>query len=239
ILFQQSTSLSPSQTKHLKKKNSAQNYPSSLIKSKPPVCIETDYIEESSKVTNKSNYLNDILMDGKYMNDVDFENLIKDQASDFYWEVLAERARIKLVDQHRENQQLHELLDELIKEHRQLEEKTQPYENLINIFKKIMSIKKENNNCEENKSNTNGIKTLLLFHLLQLLQEKEQWLQEKQQLLQEKEQLLQKKQQLFQEKQQLLQEKQQLFHQKQQLFHQKQQLLQEKQLLQIIENMKK
>ncbi|CAF4700343.1 unnamed protein product, partial [Rotaria sp. Silwood2] len=135
ILFQQSTSLSPSQTKHLKKKNSAQNYPSSLIKSKPPVCIETDYIEESSKVTNKSNYLNDILMDGKYMNDVDFENLIKDQASDFYWEVLAERARIKLVDQHRENQQLHELLDELIKEHRQLEEKTQPYENLINIFK--------------------------------------------------------------------------------------------------------
>ncbi|CAF1343812.1 unnamed protein product [Rotaria sordida] len=138
ILFQQSTSLSPSKTKHLKQINSPQNYLLSLIKSKSPACIETDYIEESSKDTNKSNYLNDILMRGKNMNDVDFENFIQNQATNFYWETLTERTRIKLVDQLRENQQLCELIDELKKEHSELEEKIQPYINLINDF--------ENNN---------------------------------------------------------------------------------------------
>ncbi len=94
-------------------------------------------------------------------------------------------------------------------------------------LQKIMFIKKEYNDCEENKSisqtrrtieivqdidrynvvlclifflvinllefsfqSTNGIKSLL-FHLLQLVQEKEQWLQEKQQMVEEKQQLLQ------------------------------------------------
>ncbi len=38
------------------------------------------------------------------MRDINFD--IIDQAPDFYWEILAERARIKLVDQLRENQQV-------------------------------------------------------------------------------------------------------------------------------------
>ncbi|CAF4150837.1 unnamed protein product [Rotaria magnacalcarata] len=91
-------------------------------------------IDESSNVTNKSNYLNNILMEGKNMSDVDFKIFIKNQAPNFYWEILAERARIKLVDQLRENQQLHELLDELINERGELEEKKQQYENFKNII---------------------------------------------------------------------------------------------------------
>ncbi|CAF4157162.1 unnamed protein product [Rotaria sordida] len=152
ILFQQSTSLSPSKTKHLKQINSPQNYPLSLIKSKSPACIETDYIEESSKDTNKSNYLNDLLMRGKNMNDVDFENFIQNQATIFYWETLAERTRIKLVDQLRENQQLCELIDELNNEHSELEEKIQPYINSINDFE-----------------NNNEMNSLLLAKLLKTL----------------------------------------------------------------------
>ncbi|CAM4875865.1 unnamed protein product [Rotaria socialis] len=121
-----------------------------------------------------------------------------DQAPNFYWEILAERARIKLVDQLRENQQLHELLDELINERGELEEKKQQYENFKNIIEKIMSIKKENNDREENKSSTNGINSLLLFKMLQLVQQKQQLAQEKQQLTEEKQQWLQEKHELLQ-----------------------------------------
>ncbi|CAF3749434.1 unnamed protein product [Rotaria socialis] len=138
-------------------------------------------IDESSNVTNKSNYLNNILMEGKNMSDVDFKNFIKNQAPNFYWEILAERARIKLVDQLRENQQLHELLDELINERGQLEEKKQQYENFKNIIE-----------------STNGINSLLLFKMLQLVQQKQQLTQEKQQWLQEKQQWLQEKHELLQ-----------------------------------------
>ncbi|CAF1053999.1 unnamed protein product [Rotaria magnacalcarata] len=138
-------------------------------------------IDESSNVTNKSNYLNNILMEGKNMSDVDFKIFIKNQAPNFYWEILAERARIKLVDQLRENQQLHELLDELINERGELEEKKQQYENFKNIIE-----------------STNGINSLLLFKMLQLVQQKQQLAQEKQQLTEEKQQWLQEKHELLQ-----------------------------------------
>ncbi|CAM4875861.1 unnamed protein product [Rotaria socialis] len=104
-----------------------------------------------------------------------------DQAPNFYWEILAERARIKLVDQLRENQQLHELLDELINERGELEEKKQQYENFKNIIE-----------------STNGINSLLLFKMLQLVQQKQQLAQEKQQLTEEKQQWLQEKHELLQ-----------------------------------------
>ncbi|CAF1054018.1 unnamed protein product [Rotaria magnacalcarata] len=61
-----------------------------------------------------------------------------------------------------------------------------------------MSIKKENNDREENKSSTNGINSLLLFKMLQLVQQKQQLAQEKQQLTEEKQQWLQEKHELLQ-----------------------------------------
>ncbi|CAF0754154.1 unnamed protein product [Rotaria sordida] len=73
------------------------------------------------------------------MNDKEFEKFVKIHASDCYWRILAERSRIKLEDQLQENQQLHELLDELTKENEQLQRKSEQCEYLTNIFNSIMS----------------------------------------------------------------------------------------------------
>ncbi|UJR23508.1 hypothetical protein I4U23_026506 [Adineta vaga] len=61
-----------------------------------------------------------LLIEGKTMNDKEFEMFIKVRAIDRYWKLLAERARIHLEDQLEENRQLHELLQELNKENEQL-----------------------------------------------------------------------------------------------------------------------
>ncbi|CAF4778235.1 unnamed protein product [Rotaria sp. Silwood1] len=60
-------------------------------------------------------------------------------APDCYWQILAERTRIKLEGQLRENRQLHELLDELTKENEKLQSKSEQCEYLTNIFNSIMS----------------------------------------------------------------------------------------------------
>ncbi|CAF3195835.1 unnamed protein product [Rotaria socialis] len=60
-------------------------------------------------------------------------------ASTSYWKILAERTRIKLEEQIRENRQLHELYDELIQENEQLQVKSDKCEYLTNIFNSIMS----------------------------------------------------------------------------------------------------
>ncbi|CAF4086311.1 unnamed protein product [Rotaria magnacalcarata] len=60
-------------------------------------------------------------------------------ASTSYWKILAERTRIKLEEQLRENRQLHELYDELIQENEQLQVKSDKCEYLTNIFNSIMS----------------------------------------------------------------------------------------------------
>ncbi|CAF0749409.1 unnamed protein product [Adineta steineri] len=115
-----------------------QFYSSSSSQSKKiSIGIQTDLIGKYAE--NISDYLNNILMQGKTMNDNDFEKFVKVYAIDSYWKVLAERARIKLDEQLQENRQLHELVDELTKENEELQTKNEQCEYLTNIFNSIIS----------------------------------------------------------------------------------------------------
>ncbi|CAF0822241.1 unnamed protein product [Adineta steineri] len=110
---------------------------SSLQSKKVSIGIQTDLIGKYAE--NISDYLNNILIQGKTMNDNDFEKFVKVYAIDSYWKVLAERARIKLDEQLQENRQLHELVDELTKENEELQTKNEQCEYLTNIFNSIIS----------------------------------------------------------------------------------------------------
>jgi uncharacterized protein (DUF1778 family) len=125
--------------KNFSRLNSIENYSPELFKTTQSISIQTDRIEQSSKSTNTPNYLDEMLIQGKDMNDEQFEKFIQDRASDCYWKILAERTRIKLDDQLRENRQLHELLDELTKENEQLQAKNEHCEYLTNVFNSITS----------------------------------------------------------------------------------------------------
>jgi hypothetical protein len=57
--------------------NSIENYSPKSFKSKQSISIQTDPIQQSSKSTNTPNYLDDMLIQGKNMNDEQFEKLIK------------------------------------------------------------------------------------------------------------------------------------------------------------------
>ncbi|CAF0979597.1 unnamed protein product [Rotaria sordida] len=137
-MLKKPTSSSPSK-KNFFRLNSIENYSTSLFKSTQSICVQTDIIEKSSKYTNTPNFLDDMLIQGKNMNDNEFEKFIKDRASDCYWKILAERARIKLDDELRENRQLHELLEELTKENEQLQAKSEHCEYLTNVFNSMTS----------------------------------------------------------------------------------------------------
>ena len=63
--------------KTLKRLNSIENYSPESFKSKQTISIQTDPIQQSTKSTNTPNYLNDMLIQGKDMNDEQFEKLIK------------------------------------------------------------------------------------------------------------------------------------------------------------------
>jgi hypothetical protein len=57
--------------------NSIENYSPALFKSTQSSSIQTDRIEKSSKYTNTPNYLDDMLIQGRNMNDEQFEKFIK------------------------------------------------------------------------------------------------------------------------------------------------------------------
>ncbi|CAF1064403.1 unnamed protein product [Rotaria magnacalcarata] len=119
--------------------NSKKHHSVSLKSKEKVMCIQANIIEKDSKTINIFHDVDDIIMRGKYMNDVDFENFVQVHASTSYWKILAERTRIKLEEQLRENRQLHELYDELIQENEQLQVKSDKCEYLTNIFNSIMS----------------------------------------------------------------------------------------------------
>ncbi|CAF3935744.1 unnamed protein product [Adineta steineri] len=137
-MIKKSISLSPSKKK-IFRLNSIENYLPTRCKSTQSISIQTDINDKCSKYTNTPNYLDDMLIQGKNMTDDEFEKFIKDRASDCYWKILAERARIKLDTELRENRQLHELLDELTKENEQLHAKNEHCEYLTNVFNSITS----------------------------------------------------------------------------------------------------
>jgi hypothetical protein len=60
-----------------KRFNSIENYSPTLFKSTQSICIQTDVIEKYSKSTNTPNYLDDMLIQGKNMNDEEFDKFIK------------------------------------------------------------------------------------------------------------------------------------------------------------------
>jgi hypothetical protein len=72
-MLKKSTLLSPAK-KTFSRLNSIENYSPSLFKS---ICIQTDFIEKSSKYTNTPNYVDEMLIQGKNMNDEEFEKFIK------------------------------------------------------------------------------------------------------------------------------------------------------------------
>ncbi|CAF3248419.1 unnamed protein product [Rotaria socialis] len=133
------TASTSSATNSIYRLNSIENYSAPLFKSTQSICVQTDTIQNTSQCTNTPNYLDDMLIQGKNMNDDEFEKFIKGRASDCYWKILAERARIKLDDELRENQQLHELLDELTKENEKLQAKNEHCEYLTNVFNSMTS----------------------------------------------------------------------------------------------------
>ncbi|CAF1135696.1 unnamed protein product [Adineta ricciae] len=127
----------PAMKKKLFRLNSVENHaPLKRVKS---VAIQTDRMEKSSTSTNTPNYLDDMLIQGKNMNDEDFQKFIKERASDCYWKISAERARTKLDEELRENRQLHELLDELSKENDHLRAKSEHCVYLTNVFNSMTS----------------------------------------------------------------------------------------------------
>ena len=75
-MLEESVSLSPAKKK-FSRLNSIENYSPLLCKSTQVICIQTDIIEKYSKCTNTPNYLDDMLIQGKNMNDNEFEIFIK------------------------------------------------------------------------------------------------------------------------------------------------------------------
>jgi len=75
-MLKKSTSLIPLK-KTFSRLNSIENYSPSLFKSTQSICIQTDSIEKYSKYTNTPNYLDEMLIQGKNMNDDEFEKFIK------------------------------------------------------------------------------------------------------------------------------------------------------------------
>lgn len=75
-MLQKPVSLSPSKKKFYRL-NSIENYSPSLCKETQSICIQTNIIEKFSKCTNTPNYLDDMLIQGKNMNDDEFEKFIK------------------------------------------------------------------------------------------------------------------------------------------------------------------
>ena len=69
-------SLTPSQQSFLQL-NSIENYSPLTLTSTQSISVQTDYIKNTSKYTNTPNYFDNILMQGKDMNDNEFENFIK------------------------------------------------------------------------------------------------------------------------------------------------------------------
>lgn len=69
--------LSSPSKKKLFRLNSIENCSPSLLKLMRSTCVQTDIIEKSSKCTNTPNYLDDMLLQGKNMNDNEFEKFIK------------------------------------------------------------------------------------------------------------------------------------------------------------------
>lgn len=57
--------------------NSIENYSPLLLKPTKSIYVQTDTIEKVSKSTNTPNYLDDMLVQGKNMNDDEFEKFIK------------------------------------------------------------------------------------------------------------------------------------------------------------------
>jgi hypothetical protein len=70
-MLKKSILLSPAKKK-FSRLNSIENYSPSLFKS-----TQTDFIDKSSKYTNTPNYLDEMLIQGKNMNDEEFEKFIK------------------------------------------------------------------------------------------------------------------------------------------------------------------
>ena len=75
-MLKKSVSLSSSK-KSLFRINSIENHSPSLFKSTQSICVQTDVIKKSSKYTNTSNYLDEMLIQGKNMEDDEFERFIK------------------------------------------------------------------------------------------------------------------------------------------------------------------
>jgi len=75
-MLKRPVSLSPSK-KRFFRLNSIENHSPSLCKSTQSICIQTDMIEKYSKCTNTPNYFDDILIEGKNMNDTEFEKFVK------------------------------------------------------------------------------------------------------------------------------------------------------------------
>jgi len=75
-MFKKPTSLSPPKEKYFRI-NSIEHDSPSLFKSTQSTCTQTDVIEKCSKSTNRSNCLEDMLIQGKNMNDDEFEKFVK------------------------------------------------------------------------------------------------------------------------------------------------------------------
>ncbi len=63
--------------KNFSRLNSIENYSPELFKTTQSISIQTDRIEQSSKSTNTPNYLDEMLIQGKDMNDEQFEKFIQ------------------------------------------------------------------------------------------------------------------------------------------------------------------
>ncbi len=68
---------SSSSNKSIVRLNSIENYSPLLFKSTQTISIQTDPIEKCTKYTNTPNYLDDMLIQGRNMNDEQFEKFIK------------------------------------------------------------------------------------------------------------------------------------------------------------------
>lgn len=73
-MFKNSTLVSSSSKRKFSRLNSIENH---SFNSKQSISIQTDLIEKSSKSTNTPNYVDEMLKQGKNMNDKEFEKFIK------------------------------------------------------------------------------------------------------------------------------------------------------------------
>jgi len=144
----ESTLLSSSPSKTLPLSSIENSRPSQLLNNfdddvKSTTCkdvaVNTDLKLKSDKETNTSNFIDDTVKMGISMSDDEFELFVKEQAADCYWEIIAERYRLTLDDRLLENQQLHEIVEELNKENEQLRAISEHSEYLKNIFNKVTS----------------------------------------------------------------------------------------------------